>query len=94
MRYAGGYVSRLLSQETERETSAANEKAIPQDNTTTTDAIPTVSTVALDNTRQRGDLSVYKYFCEASGFFNVALALGIAAASAFCVVYSSKPASI
>ncbi|KAE8453304.1 hypothetical protein EG329_011371 [Mollisiaceae sp. DMI_Dod_QoI] len=89
MRHAGGYVSRLLSQETERDTSAANEKAIPQDNTTTTDAIPIVRTVKLDDTRQRGDLSVYKYFCEASGFFNVALALGMAAASAFCVVYST-----
>ncbi len=94
MRHAGGYVSRLLSQETERDTSAANDNAIPEDNTTATDAIPTVSTIELDDTRQRGDLSVYKYFCEASGFFNVALALGMAAASAFCVVYSSKPASI
>jgi hypothetical protein len=85
-------VRRLLSQEDERETSASEENIISQKDITT-EATSIAGTVELDKKRQKGDISVYKYFCEASGYHNVALALDMAVASAFCVVYSSKPTS-
>ncbi|KAI9640923.1 hypothetical protein NHQ30_010764 [Ciborinia camelliae] len=88
LKSAGGYVSRLLSQE-EPEISVEKENTKPEKEATIMKEIETASSTELDNKRQKGDLSIYKYFCNVSGPRNVALALSMAVLSAFCTVYST-----
>jgi hypothetical protein len=92
LKLAGGYVYRLLSQSEESETSVTEEKTITQKQATAKQpAAVSVTPVTPDKKRQTGDLSVYKYFCQASGVHNVVIALSMAMASSFCVVYSCTP---
>lgn len=81
----------LLSHGDELEEAEASEEITPQSKATVTNGIPpAANTTTIDNKRQTGDSSVYKYYFGASGYYNVALTLGMTAASAFCTVYSSK----
>lgn len=85
-------MNRLLSQSDEPKISTTEEQTGTQQQATAKQpAAASVTPVKLDNKRQTGDLSVYKYFCQASGLHNVVIALSMAVASAFCVVYSSTP---
>jgi hypothetical protein len=85
-------VNRLLSQIEESETSATEEKTITHKQATAKQpAAVSVTPVTQDKKRQTGDLSVYKYFCQASGLHNVVIALSMAVASSFSVVYSCTP---
>jgi len=85
-------VNRLLSQSDEPKISTTEEQTGTQQQATAKQpAAASVTSVKLDNKRQTGDLSVYKHFCQASGLHNVVIALSMAVASAFCVVYSSTP---
>ncbi|EDN98225.1 hypothetical protein SS1G_13082 [Sclerotinia sclerotiorum 1980 UF-70] len=85
----GGYVTRLLSQGEPNISVEKKENIKPEKEAITIKKnIETATTTELDNKRQKGDLSTYKYFCNASGPRNVALALIMAVLSAFCMVYS------
>ncbi|APA07351.1 hypothetical protein sscle_02g021210 [Sclerotinia sclerotiorum 1980 UF-70] len=86
----GGYVTRLLSQGEPNISVEKKENIKPEKEAITIKKnIETATTTELDNKRQKGDLSTYKYFCNASGPRNVALALIMAVLSAFCMVYST-----
>jgi hypothetical protein len=92
LKSAGGYVNRLLMQSDEPKISTTEEQTETQKQATAKQpAAASVTPVKPDNKRQIGDLSVYKYFCQASGLHNVVIALSMAMASAFCVVYSCTP---
>jgi len=43
-----------------------------------------------NKSRQTGDLTVYKYYCQATGWHNAAFGLSMAVANAFCVVFPSE----
>ena len=43
-----------------------------------------------DSNRQTGDLTVYSYYCKYAGWLNILFSFSMSAASAFCVVFSSK----
>lgn len=81
----------LLSHGNELEEAESSKEIIPQTKATVMSGKSAVeNTTEIDTKRQTGDFSVYKYYFGASGHCNVALTLGMTAASAFCTVYSSK----
>ena len=85
-------MNRLLSQSDEAKISTTEEQTETQKQATAKrPAATSVTPVKLDNKRQTGDLSIYKYFFQASGLHNVVITLSMAVASAFCVVYSCTP---
>lgn len=80
-------MSTLLSEGDEIE---KDELKIEPPTNTATKVAPAGTETKTDVSRQTGDLTVYKYYFKASGWYNVAFIILMASASSFCTVFSSK----